>query len=425
MFVHKICNKIPQLNFQRRLVLQQPVDFPVDTVYPYRYLLQRAADIAQAQQMLRAARCCRSACVSADSAGAHPAAAARARRPARQIAVSPPASPAACWWQNHRPARLRLPGLKTVEHHAVGKELEIIQRQDTTPAALTAADITVGLQQIIRLFHRGDVDLVFAAHKPIRRQRLAGRDLAGEDLCAQLRIDLLIQALCAVADYAHTQNPDCLVIVDNTFSTPLLVQPLKLGADVVVHSATKYLNGHGDVVAGFSAARKEIMDQIRMVRLKDITGAMLGPQEAFLILRGLKTLKVRMDAVCANTQKVVDFLAGSKYVQKVFYPSLENHPDHAVAVREMTRFGGVVSFEMGSFEEAKKVLNHVHLCAGRQPWRLRDAHPASGFHDALHVHERRDQDRRLLGSPDPSGSRSGRHRYIIADLQQAFEAVQN
>lgn len=151
--------------------------------------------------------------------------------------------------------------------------------------------------------------------------------------------------------------------MDNTFATPLLVQPLKLGADVVVHSATKYLNDRGDVVAGFSAARKEIMDQIRMVGLKDITGAVLGPQEAFLIMRGLKTLKVRMDAVCANTQKVVDFLAGSKYVQKVFYPSLENHPDHAVAVREMTRFGGVVSFEMGSFEEAKKVLNHVHLCA--------------------------------------------------------------
>ena len=258
---------------------------------------------------------------------------------------------------------LRLPYLKTVEHHAVGKKLEIIQRQDITPAALTAADITVGLQQIIRLFHRGDVDLVFPAHKPIRRQQLSGRDLAGADLCAQLRIDLLIQALCAVADYAHAQNPDCLVIVDNTFATPLLVQPLKLGADVVVHSATKYLNGHGDVVAGFSVARKEIMDQIRMVGLKDITGAVLGPQEAFLILRGLKTLKVRMDAVCANTQKVVDFLTGSKYVQKVFYPSLENHPDHAVAVREMTRFCGVVSFEMGSFEEAKKVLNHVHLCA--------------------------------------------------------------
>lgn len=169
--------------------------------------------------------------------------------------------------------------------------------------------------------------------------------------------------IAAVADYAHAQNPGCLVIVDNAFATPLLVQPLKLGADVVVHSATKYLNDHGDVVAGFSVARKEIMDKIRMVGLKDITGAVLGPQEAFLILRGLKTLKVRMDAVCANTQKVVDFLAGSKYVQKMFYPGLENHPDHAVAVREMTQFGGVVSFEMGSFEEAKKVLNHVHLCA--------------------------------------------------------------
>lgn len=245
-------------------------------------------------------------------------------------------------------------------------------------------------------------------------------------MCAQLRIDLLIQALCAVADYAHAQNPDCLVIVDNTFATLLLVQPLKLGADVVVHSATKYLNGHGDVVAGFSVARKEIMDQIRMVRLKDITGAMLGPQEAFLILRGLKTLKVRMDAVCANTQKVVDFLAGSKYVQKVFYPSLENHPDHAVAVREMTRFGGVVSFEMGSFEEAKKVLNHVHLCALAVS--LGDCgtliqHPASMTHSMCTKEEIKaagfsDRLIRLaVGLKDPDD--------IIADLQQAFEAAQN
>lgn len=87
--------------------------------------------------------------------------------------------------------------------------------------------------------------------------------------------------IAAVADYAYAQNPDCLVIVDNAFSTPLLMQPLKLGADVVVHSATKYLNGHGDVVADFSVARKEIMDQIRMVGLKDITGAVLGPQRRF------------------------------------------------------------------------------------------------------------------------------------------------
>lgn len=207
--------------------------------------------------------------------------------------------------------------------------------------------------------------------------------------------------IAAVADYAHAQNPDCIVIVDNTFATPLLVQPLKLGADVVVHSTTKYLNGHGDVVAGFSVARKEIMDKIRMIGLKDITGAVLGPQEAFLILRGLKTLKV-------------------------FYPSLENHPDHTVATREMTRFGGVVSFEMGSFEEAKKVLNHVHLCALAVS--LGDCetliqHPASMTHSMCTKEEIEaagfsDRLIRLaVGLEDPDD--------IIADLQQAFEAAQN
>ena len=100
--------------------------------------------------------------------------------------------------------------------------------------------------------------------------------------------------LKTVADYAHRTAKDCLVVVDNTFASPLLVQPLSLGADVVVHSATKYLNGHGDVVAGFSVSRADLIQTIRMVGLKNITGAVLGPQEAYLILRGLKTLKVRM-----------------------------------------------------------------------------------------------------------------------------------
>lgn len=114
-----------------------------------------------------------------------------------------------------------------------------------------------------------------------------------------------------------------------------------------------------------------------MVGLKDITGAVLGPQEAFLILRGLKTLKVRMDAVCANTQKVVDFLAGSKYVQKVFYPGLENHPDHAVATREMTRFGGVVSFEMATLRKPKK-CSTTCICA-RWPSALATARRSSSI----------------------------------------------
>lgn len=143
-----------------------------------------------------------------------------------------------------------------------------------------------------------------------------------------------------------------------------------------------------------------------------------------LRLPGLKT--VEHHAVCANTQKVVDFLAGSKYVQKVFYPRLENHPDHAVAVREMMRFGGVVSFEMGSFAEAKKVLNHVHLCAlavslGDSETLIQ--HPASMTHSMCTKEEIEaagfsDRLIRLavgLEGPDD----------IIADLQQAFEAAQN
>ena len=166
----------------------------------------------------------------------------------------------------------------------------------------------------------------------------------------------------AVAAYAHKVAPGCLVIVDNTFASPLLCKPLSLGADIVVHSATKYLNGHGDVIAGFSISRKEIADTIRMVGLKDITGAVLGPQEAYLILRGLKTLKARMDVVCANTLKVVDFLKQAPQVDKVFFPGLPEHPNYETAKKELKQFGGMVSFEMKSFEAAKKALNNVKLC---------------------------------------------------------------
>ena len=232
--------------------------------------------------------------------------------------------------------------------------------------------------------------------------------------------------IAAVAAYAHSVAPDCLVVVDNTFATPLLAKPLALRADIVVHSATKYLNGHGDVVAGFSVARKSIMDKIRMVGLKDITGAVLGPQEAFLILRGLKTLKVRMDAICANALKVVEFLTGSPYVKKVFFPGLPENADYAIAKKELSQFGGMISFEMSSFEEAKKVLNNVKLCALAVS--LGDCetliqHPASMTHSMCSKEEIEaagfsDRLIRLsAGLEDPED--------IIADLQQAFEAAQN
>lgn len=232
--------------------------------------------------------------------------------------------------------------------------------------------------------------------------------------------------IAAVAAYAHSVAPNCIVIVDNTFATPLLAQPLTMGADVVVHSATKYLNGHGDVVAGFAVSRKEIMDKIRMVGLKDITGAVLGPQEAFLILRGLKTLKVRMDTICANAKKVVDFLVASPYVAKVFFPGIEDNPDHEIAKRELKQYGGMVSFEMKDFESAKKALNNVKLCVLAVS--LGDCetliqHPASMTHSMCTKEEIEaagfsDRLIRLsVGLEDPDD--------IIADLNQAFEAACN
>ena len=229
----------------------------------------------------------------------------------------------------------------------------------------------------------------------------------------------------AVAAYAHKVAPGCLVIVDNTFATPLLVKPLELGADIVVHSATKYLNGHGDVIAGFSVSRGEIANKVRMVGLKDITGAVLGPQEAYLILRGLKTLKVRMDAICANTLKIVEFLQQAPQVSKVFFPGLPEHPNYETAKKELKQFGGMIAFEMRSFEESKKVLNNVKLCVLAVS--LGDCetliqHPASMTHSMCTKEEIEAagfSDRLIrfsVGLEDADD--------IIADLKQAFEAAE-
>ena len=230
--------------------------------------------------------------------------------------------------------------------------------------------------------------------------------------------------IAAIAAHAHSVAPECLVIVDNTFASPLLVRPLSLGADVVVHSATKYLNGHGDVIAGFSVARKSGMEKIRLTGLKDITGAVLGPQEAFLILRGLKTLKVRMDAICDNAMKVAEFLAQSPAVRKVYYPGLKGSVGYEAAVKEMKQFGGMIGFEMKSFEAAKKVLNNVKLCTLAVS--LGDCetliqHPASMTHSTYTKEEIEAAGfsdcliRLAVGLEDPAD--------IIADLDQAFRAA--
>ena len=175
--------------------------------------------------------------------------------------------------------------------------------------------------------------------------------------------NLKIVDIEALAKLAHT-NPNTLVIVDNTFATPYMQKPLKLGVDIVVHSATKYLNGHGDVIAGLVVTKQELADQIRFVGLKDMTGAVLGPQEAYYIIRGLKTFEIRMERHCKNARPIVDFLNKHPKVEKVYYPGLETHPGYEIAKKQMKDFGAMISFELkGGFEAGKTLLNNLKLCS--------------------------------------------------------------
>ena len=175
--------------------------------------------------------------------------------------------------------------------------------------------------------------------------------------------NLKIVDIKAIAEVAHT-NPNTLVIVDNTFSTPYCQRPIELGADIVVHSATKYLNGHGDVIAGIVISRKDLIDQIRLVGIKDMTGSVLGPMEAYLIIRGMKTLEVRMKKHCENAMKVAEFLAAHNKVAEVYFPGLKSHPGHDIAAKQMDAFGGIMSFELkGGFEAGKILLNNLKLCS--------------------------------------------------------------
>ena len=175
--------------------------------------------------------------------------------------------------------------------------------------------------------------------------------------------NLKIVDLEALSKIAHT-NPNTLVIVDNTFATPYMQKPLKLGADIVVHSVTKYINGHGDVIAGLVVTNKELADQIRFVGLKDMTGAVLGPQDAYYIIRGMKTFEIRMERHCANAKKVVEFLNKHPKIEKVYYPGLETHPGYEIAKKQMKDFGAMISFELkGGFEAGKTLLNNLKLCS--------------------------------------------------------------
>ncbi|HEY3238393.1 MAG TPA: PLP-dependent transferase, partial [Acidimicrobiia bacterium] len=155
--------------------------------------------------------------------------------------------------------------------------------------------------------------------------------------------------IAEVAAFAHQRGARC--VVDNTFATPYLQQPLTLGADVVVHSTTKYLGGHSDVVGGFVGLNDPAMAE-NLAFLENATGAVPGPLDCFLVLRGLKTLGVRMDRHCANAAAVAEMLASHPAVERVLWPGLPDHPGHDVAKRQMRDFGGMVSFIVRGGEEA-------------------------------------------------------------------------
>lgn len=236
--------------------------------------------------------------------------------------------------------------------------------------------------------------------------------------------NLKIVDLEGVCKVAHT-NPNTLVIVDNTFATPYMQKPLKLGVDVVVHSATKYLNGHGDVIAGLVVTNKELADQIRFVGLKDMTGAVLGPQEAYYIIRGMKTFEIRMERHCKNARTIADFLNKHPKVEKVYYPGLESHPGYEIAKKQMKDFGAMISFELkGGFEAGKTLLNNLKLCSlavslGDTETLIQ--HPASMTHSPYTKEER-----------EAAGITDGLVRLsvglenvedIIADLEQGLEKI--
>jgi methionine-gamma-lyase len=151
-------------------------------------------------------------------------------------------------------------------------------------------------------------------------------------------------------------------VMDNTFATPFNQRPLTFGVDIVVHSATKYLGGHGDLMAGALIGKREVVERARWQTNK-ILGGVIGPQTAWLILRGIKTLALRMERHNANALAVATFLSGHPKVRAVHYPGLPSHPDYALACRQMAGFGGMLAFDVGGVEEGRRLVNTVRLCS--------------------------------------------------------------
>ena len=225
----------------------------------------------------------------------------------------------------------------------------------------------------------------------------------------------------AISKVCHRKKVE--VVVDNTFLSPYFLQPIALGADMVVHSTTKFLNGHSDGLGGVVVCTiREQSDKLAFVQ--KAAGAILSPFECWLVLRGVKTLAVRMEQHDRNGRFVAEFLARHKKVRKVFYPGLPDHPQYQLAQRQMTGFGAMISFETGSLSNAKKMLKKVVVCSlGESLGGVETliSHPATMTHAAVG-----EKGRKEIGITDGMVRISvgiENIEDIIADLDQALAAI--
>ncbi len=196
-----------------------------------------------------------------------------------------------------------------------------------------------------------------------------------------------IEAICKIA-----AEKGIKVCVDNTFASPYLQTPIDLGADMILHSATKYLGGHSDVVHGAVICKSE-SDYEKIKFVQNASGAVPGPMDCFLILRGIKTLHLRVERACQNAEKIAEFLRDHPKVEKVYYPGFESHPGHEIAKRQMKKFGGMISFDLGNNNEeaAMKVLaatRYFLLAESLGGVESLIGHPASMTHGSIPPEER-------------------------------------
>lgn len=216
-----------------------------------------------------------------------------------------------------------------------------------------------------------------------------------------------------------------ITVVDNTYATPYLTRPISWGADIVVHSATKYLGGHGDLVAGIVCGTEEMMTRIRLEGVKDMTGAVMAPLTAFQIMRGLKTLEIRMDRHCSSAQLIAEQLENHPAVKKVYYPGLESFEQFGLAKRQMEKPGGMIAFELeGGLATGTRFMNELKLV--KRAVSLGDVdtliqHPASMTHSTYTPEERAEHDisdslmRISIGLETPAD--------IMEDLRAALDSV--